>query len=120
MKSSIILMVLVGAVSIARADAACEIKAGTAVENRELQGAADSFKKGDTVFAWSSTTGAEGTKVAHVWKLDGKEVFKYAFDVKSGRWRSNSRRRSVQAGAWTVECQTEDGNKLSEVGFKVE
>jgi hypothetical protein len=111
---------LVGAVSLAHADAACEIKAGTGVENRELQGAADSFKKGDTVFAWSSTTDADGKKVQHVWKLDGKEVWTKAFDVKGSRWRYNTRRREIAAGAWTVECQTEDGTKLGEVAFKVE
>src|SRR5258706_15895940 len=120
MRLSIFLMTLVGAARIAHADAACEIKAGTGVENRELQGAADAFKKSDTVFVWSAITDADGKNVSHVWKLDGNEVFKVGFDVKSKRWRVNSRRRNPQAGAWTVECQADDGSKLGEVAFKVE
>jgi Protein of unknown function (DUF2914) len=120
MRLSILLMVFVGMAGVARADAACEIKAGTGVENRELQGAGDAFKKGDTVFVWSSISDADGKNVSHVWKLDGNEVFKVGFDVKSKRWRVNSRRRNAQAGAWTVECQDDAGAKLGEVAFKVE
>jgi len=107
----------------AKADAGAvtvELKAGTGVENRELTGAGDSFKTTDTVYVWSSINGADGKKVSHVWKKDGKEVFKVAFDVKSKRWRVNSRRRTPAAGAYTVEAQGEDGAKLGEVAFKVD
>jgi hypothetical protein len=102
------------------ADPKAEVKAGTGVENREIVGAADKFKSGDTVFVWSSVTDADGEKVQHVWKLDGKEVFKVGFDVKSKRWRTNSRRQKAQKGAWVVEVQKEDGSKLGEVAFTVE
>ena len=81
------------------AEPKAEVKAGTGLENREITGAGDSFKKTDTVYVWSSVTDADGQKVAHVWKLDGKEVFKAEFDVKSKRWRINSKRRTPAAVA---------------------
>lgn len=100
--------------------AKAEMKAGTGIENREITGAGESFKSTDTVFVWTNVTGADGKKVQHVWKRDGKEVFKVAFDVKSKRWRVNSRRKTPAAGSYTVETQAEDGAKLGEVAFKVE
>lgn len=117
---SLLLVGLGLAPSVALADPKAELKAGTGIENRELTGAGDSFKKTDTVYVWSNITDADGKKVAHVWKLDGKEVFKASFDVKSKRWRLNSKRRTPKPGAYVVEAQTEDGTKIGEVAFKVE
>jgi len=102
------------------AAAKAEMKAGTGIENREITGAGEAFKATDTVYVWTNVTGADGKKVQHVWKKDGKEVFKVAFDVKSKRWRVNSRRKTPAPGSYTVETQAEDGAKLGEVAFKVE
>jgi hypothetical protein len=104
----------------AAGEAKAEVKAGTEVKERELVGEGSSFKKGDTVVVWSNVTGAEGKTVKQVWKLDGKEVFAPSFEIKSNRWRINSRKRSAPAGAWVVEVVTDDGAKLGEVSFKVE
>lgn len=124
MKKLVAMLVALAAVLMATAtayaDPKAELKAGTGIENREITGAGDSFKKTDTVFVWSNVTDADGQKVSHVWKLDGKEVFKAGFDVKSKRWRMNSKRRTPAAGSWTVEAQTDDGTKLGEIAFKVE
>ena len=117
---ALVAALLASAAGTAFAEPKAECKAGTGIENREITGGGDSFKKTDTIYVWSNVTDAEGKKVAHVWKLDGKEVFKAAFDVKSKRWRMNSKRRTPAAGAWVVEAQTEDGTKLGEVAFKVE
>ncbi len=114
-------MLLLGGAGAAHTDAAAEVKAGTGIEDREPTGVASAFKKGDTVFVWSNITDADGQTVEHVWKLDGKEVFKVSFEVKSKRWRVNSRRRNLAAGAYVVEATTDDGKKkLGEVAFKVE
>jgi len=117
----IAIMLLLAGAGAAHADAAAEVKAGTGIEDREPTGVASSFKKGDTVFVWSNITEADGQTVEHAWKLDGKEVFKVSFEVKSKRWRVNSRRRNLAAGAYVVEVTADDGKKkLGEVSFKVE
>ncbi len=117
----IVILLLLGGARAANADAAAEVKAGTGIEDREPTGVANTFKKGDTVFVWSNITDADGQTVEHVWKLDGKEVFKVSFEVKSKRWRVNSRRRNLATGAYVVEATMDDGKKqLGEVAFKVE
>ena len=117
----IAMMLLLSGAGVAHADAAAEVKAGTGIEDREPTGVASSFKKGETVFVWSNITGADGQTVEHAWKLDGKEVFKVSFEVKSKRWRVNSRRRNLAAGAYVIEVTADEGKKkLGEVAFKVE
>jgi hypothetical protein len=114
---SLLLSLLVSGTALA--DATAEIKAGTSIENRELKGEAASFKKGDTVYVWSSVSGADGTTVQHLWKRDGKEVRKASFAAKSARWRVNSKFTSASPGDYVVEVWVAD-KKIGEVKFKVE
>jgi hypothetical protein len=113
------LLVLTVAPDPARADPTAEAKAGTGIEKRELTGAGTSFKKGETVYVWSSVDGASGKTVEHVWKRDGKEVRKASFPIKAGHWRVNSKYTSAQAGSYVVEVIAE-AKKIAEVAFKVE
>jgi hypothetical protein len=95
-----------------------EVKAAKGVENHEPVGAGDQFAAGDKVWIWTHVTGADGTKIKHVWMKDGKEEWTAILTIGSSDWRTNSR-REVSAGSWTVQVQTEDGTKLGEVSFTV-
>ena len=69
---------------------------------------------------WTNVTDADGQKLSHVWKLGDKQVFAAPFDIKSKRWRFNSRRRTPAPGDYTVTTVTEDNTALGEVKFTVE
>ena len=97
---------------------AAEAKSAKGVENHEPVDEASEFAAKDTVWVWSRITDAEGTKVKHVWKRDGKEEWSVALPVRSKKWTTNSR-RVVKAGAYVVEILAEDGSKLTEVSFTV-
>jgi len=99
--------------------AAAEIKAAKGVDKREPVDEGTSFAAGDTVFAWTRVTGANGTKVTHVWKKDGKQAWKATLRIGSNRWTTNSRRK-VTAGAYTVEVVAADGTVLGSVDFTVQ
>jgi len=100
-------------------EAAAEIKAAKGVEKREPVEEGTTFASGDTVYAWTRVTGAAGTKVTHVWKKDGKEVWKAYLKIGSKRWTTQSRRK-VKPGAWTVDVVTADGTVLGSVAFTVQ
>jgi hypothetical protein len=103
-----------------KGDAAADMKAGTGVnrKKKEVVGEAESFTAGTKVWVWSSVTGAKGTTVKHVWKRDDKVLWEKEFEATSGRYRTWSR-RSVKAGTYTVETQSEDGTVLGTVTFTV-
>jgi hypothetical protein len=97
---------------------AAEAKAAKGVENREPVDEGTEFAAKDTVWIWSRITDADGTKVKHVWKRDGKEEWSVALSIKSKKWTTNSR-RVVKPGSYVVEILAEDGTKLTEVAFTV-
>lgn len=96
-----------------------EVKAAKGVENREPVEEGTSFAAGDKVFIWSRILNAQGATVEHVWKKDGKEIWKATLAVKSNRWTTHSRRR-VSAGQYEVVVQTTDGTQLGSVSFTVQ
>ncbi len=100
-------------------DATAEVKAGTAIAKREPVGEAESFAKGTKVWIWSSIKGAKGESAKHVWKKDGKQIWEKEFEVKSGRYRSWTRRKMKRPGAYTVEVQGADGGVLGSVSFTI-
>lgn len=99
--------------------AAAEIKAAKGVDKREPVDEGTSFAAGDTVWAWTRVTGANGTKVTHVWKKDGKQAWKATLRIGSNRWTTYSRRK-VTAGAYSVEVVAADGTVLGTVEFTVQ
>lgn len=103
----------------AASDASAEVKAGTGVSKRESVGTADSFAKGTKVWIWSSIKGAKGEQAKHVWKRDGKAIWEKEFEVKSGRFRTWTRRKMSKAGSYSVEVQAADGSVLGSVSFTV-
>jgi hypothetical protein len=102
------------------AAARADVKAAKGVENREPVEEGSTFAKGDTVYAWSRIFGANGTKVTHVWKLDGKDVWKAYLRVGSNRWTTNSRRKISKPGNYTVDVVAADGTSLGSVSFTVQ
>ena len=111
---------LLAAPASAFAQPAAEIKAAKGIEKREPVDAGTTFAAGDTVYAWTRVTDAAGTKVTHVWKRDGKEVWKASLRIGSKRWTTNSRRKMSKPGAWTVDVVAEDGTSLGSVAFTVQ
>jgi hypothetical protein len=120
MKRLFIALALCIAPLSASAQPAAEIKAAKGIEKREPVEEGSTFAVGDTVYAWTRVTGAAGTKVTHVWKRDGKEVWKANLRVGSKRWTTNSRRKMSKPGAWTVDVLAEDGAALGTVSFTVQ
>ena len=97
-----------------------EAKAAKGVEKRMPVGEASTFTKGEEVWVWTLVKGAAaGDVVKHVWKKDGAEDWTRDLKIGGARWSTNSRRK-VKPGQWTVEVQTADGQKLTEVAFTVE
>ncbi len=106
--------------AVAATTAAAEIKAAKGIDKREPVDEGTSFAVGDTVHAWTRVTGANGTRVTHVWKRDGKEVWKAYLRIGSKRWTTNSRRKMSKAGAWSVDVVAADGTVLATVAFTVQ
>lgn len=100
-------------------EASAEVKAATAIENREPTGESASFKAGEKIYVWSKVKGAEGEDIEHVWKRDGKEVFRAKLLVQSKAWRTNSRMQKPKAGDYVVEVVGKD-KTLGSISFKVE
>jgi hypothetical protein len=103
----------------AKGDASAEVKVGTGIDKHEITGEAATFPTGTTVFVWSRIINNEGT-VKHVWKKDGETVWTATLPVSSKRWSTQTRRTIGKASNWEVEVQTESGQKLGSVSFKVE
>jgi hypothetical protein len=102
-----------------RASAAAEVKAATAVEEREPVDVSDTFEVGSQVFIWSRIDNAAGTTVRHIWKRNGNQIWERSMEIGSNRWRTWSR-SGVSAGEYTVEVRAEDDTVLGEVAFNVE
>jgi hypothetical protein len=113
------LLVAFGAARPALAAPSAEAKTAKNIENRDPVDESADFAAGETVHVWSRIKDANGTKVKHVWKAGGKELFTREFSVGSVSWRVFSRSKALPAGSYTVEILAEDGAKLSEVSFTV-
>lgn len=111
-------LIVLLAATPALAEPAAEVKAAKGVEDREPVDEGAEFAPGDTVFAWTRVTGAQGTRVKQVWKRDDAVDWTATLPIRSNRWTTRSRRK-VRAGSWVVEVVTEDGTKLAEVSFVV-
>ena len=114
---SVISLTLAGA-EVVRAEPAAEVKAATAIVDREPVSPGTTFKQGETIFVWSILTDCAGSSAQHVWKRDGKEAWSTTLAIGSKKWVTNSR-RTVKAGSYVVEILGGDGTKLTEVTFTV-
>jgi hypothetical protein len=102
---------------------AVELQVGTAVEEREPVGVSDSFPaEVGQLFAWSRVTGAEGTRVEHVWRYPEADVETVVpLEIGGSPWRTWSSKTIPPewAGEWTVEVRDAMGNVLSSATVRV-
>jgi len=106
----------------AKAAAAVEAAVGTAVADRALTGAADTFKADvGTLYCFSKITNAADSEVEHVWYHGDAEVARVKLKVGGSPWRTHSSKKlgDDAAGDWRCDV-VQDGRVLQSVKFKVE
>jgi hypothetical protein len=105
-----------------RAAASADAAVGTAVAERTLTGAADSFKADvGTLYCFSKITNAADSDVEHVWYHNDAEVARIKLHVGGTPWRTHSSKKLGEnpAGSWRCDV-VQDGNVIKSVSFKVE
>ena len=84
-----------------------ELTLGSAVVDRQVQPLPDTLVAGQTIYAFTSVTGAAGTTIEHVWSCNGKELSRHSLDIgQSKRWRTWTRQQ-VRAGQCHVQRYTQ-------------
>jgi hypothetical protein len=104
------------------ATAAAEVSVGTAIENRALTGAAESFARSvGKIYCQSKVTNAAGSEVEHVWYKGDTEVARVKLAVGGSPWRTHSSKTlgDDAAGDWRCDVVM-NGNVIQTARFKVE
>ena len=100
-----------------------EASVGTAVQDRTLQGAAESFPATvGTVYCFAKVGKVQpGTELEFVWYHGTDEVGRVKFSPKASPWRTWSSKivPPEATGDWHVDV-VQDGKVLKSVAFKVE
>jgi hypothetical protein len=103
--------------------ATAEASVGTAIADRALTGAAESFPKGtEKLFCFSKVTGADTTSgIEHVWYKGDTEVARVKLKVGGSPWRTYSSKTlgPDASGDWRCDV-VQSGTVLQSVKFKVE
>jgi opacity protein-like surface antigen len=106
----------------AKSAAAAEVSVGTAVADRALTGAAESFPKGTAkLVCLSKVTGAENSEIEHVWYKGDAEQARVKLKVGGSPWRTYSTKTlgPDASGDWRCDV-VQNGTVLQSVKFKVE
>src|SRR5437016_5099780 len=106
----------------AKAAATVEAAVGTAVADRALSGAAESFKAdAGKLYCFSKITGAAESDIEHVWYKGDAEVSRVKLHVGGSPWRTHSSKTLGDSpqGDWRCDV-VQDGKVLQSVKFKVE
>ncbi|HMC54284.1 MAG TPA: DUF2914 domain-containing protein [Gemmatimonadaceae bacterium] len=106
----------------AKAAASAEAGVGTAVAERTLTGAAESFKADvGTLYCFSKISNAADSDVEHVWYHDDQEVGRVKLHVGGSPWRTHSSKKLGEnaAGSWRCDV-VQDAKVIKSVAFKVE
>lgn len=100
-----------------------EAAVGTAIVDRELQGAAETFPPTvGTVYCWIKVSNTRaGTTVDAVWYHSDVEVGRVTLNVGGSPWRTRSSKiiPPDATGSWRVDIVA-DGKVAKSVAFKVE
>ncbi|MSR06757.1 MAG: DUF2914 domain-containing protein [Gemmatimonadetes bacterium] len=100
-----------------------EAQVGTAVVDRALQGAAESFPASvGTVYGYSKIAKTQaGATIEHVWYHNDVEVGRKQLNIGGSPWRTWSSKviPADATGDWKVEVVA-DGKVLTSVAFKVQ
>ena len=106
----------------AKAAPTVEAAVGTAIADRALTGAADSFKAdAGTLYCFSKVSNAADTEIEHVWYKGDTEMGRVKLKVGGSPWRTHSSKKLGEdaAGEWRCDV-VQDGKVLKSVKFKVE
>lgn len=108
--------------STAKAGPTVEAAVGTAVADRALSGAAESFPAGTaSVVCFSRVTGAANTEIEHVWYKGDTEMARKKLAITSSPFRTWSSKALPADAAGDWRCDVVQGEKvLASVKFKVE
>jgi len=100
-----------------------EAAVGTAVTDRQLQGAAETFPTtvGNVFFFTKIGQASAGTKIEHVWYHGATEVGRKELEIGGSPWRTWSSKviPPDATGDWHVDAVA-DGKVLKSVPFKVQ
>ena len=104
------------------AGAAAEVQVGTAIENRMLVGAAESFPVGtQKLFCFSRISNAAASEVEHVWYKGDTEMSRVKLAVNGSPWRTHSSKNLGDAAAGDWRCEVvHDGKTIQTARFRVE
>lgn len=101
-----------------------EMKFGTGVENRALQGESSSFNTDtEKIYCWTYIKGIqENGEIKHVWTHGDKKIAEVVLPVKSSNYRTWSYKTipSGLTGEWKVEVTDSEGKVLKEEKFTIE
>jgi hypothetical protein len=106
----------------AKAAATVEAAVGTAIADRALTGAGDSFKaEAGTLYCFSKVYNAADSEIEHVWYKGDTEMGRVKLKVGGSPWRTHSSKKLGEnpAGDWRCDV-VQDGKVLQSVKFKVE
>lgn len=101
---------------------AAELSVGTAIENRELVGAAETFQLSTgKVFCMSKVSNAAGSEIEHVWYKGDNEVARVKLMVGGSPWRTYSSKNLGDDGAGEWRCEVvHNGNVIQTARFTVQ
>jgi hypothetical protein len=102
--------------------ATAEAAVGTAVADRALTGAAESFPAGTaSVVCFSRVTGAAESDIEHVWYKGDAEMARVKLAIKGSPFRTYSTKKlpADAAGEWRCDV-VHAGKVLQSVKFRVE
>ncbi len=104
--------------------ASAEVSIGTAVVDRTLSGAAETFPAATTekLFCYSKLTNLENTDIEHVWYKGETEMARVKLRVGGSPWRTHSSKNigTDGAGEWRCDVVAADGKVVSSARFRVE
>jgi hypothetical protein len=99
-----------------------ELSVGTAIENKELVGAAETFQlSAGKVFCFSKVSNAAGSEIEHVWYKGDAEVARVKLMVGGSPWRTYSSKNLGEDGAGDWRCEVvHNGNVIQTARFTVQ
>jgi hypothetical protein len=101
---------------------AAEAQVGTAIENRMLIGASESFALGtQKLFCFSRVSNAAGSEIEHVWYKGDTEMGRVKLAINGSPWRTHSSKNLGEdaAGDWRCEVM-HDGKVIQTARFTVQ
>jgi hypothetical protein len=106
----------------AKAATTVEAAVGTAIADRALTGAGDSFKAdAGTLYCFSKVYNGADTEIEHVWYKGDQEMGRVKLKVGGSPWRTHSSKKLGENPAGDWRCDVVQGGKvLQSVKFKVE